>query len=470
MAVIKTKVKSFTSGPSTPTENSMNLIAPKSPRPLDIAVVGTGIAGLSAAWLLSKRHQVTVYEKEGWIGGHSNTVMAETPGGPLPVDTGFIVYNEENYPNLVALFDHLGVPSHATDMSFGVSMDKGGFEYGSGTFNAVVGQRRNLARPRYWRMVVEIRKFFHDAQAFLNQPSVDCGLTLGGFLDRHKYGSDFVDRFLLPMGAAIWSTKPREMRAQPAATYLKFLASHRLLQFTGQVDWRTVQGGSREYVQRLISSFADRITANRAVARIRRETGRVEITDVSGHTFTHDAVVIAAHADQALSLLGDADIQERSLLGSFRYTDNKVVLHSDPRLMPKRKAVWSSWNFMGETGAGVSVTYWMNKLQSLPTRQPMFVSVNPMDNPDLTLVHREFDYEHPFFDVSAWQAQEQLWQLQGRNNTWFCGSYFGAGFHEDALQAGLAVAEDLGGLSRPWRVKNDSGRIYRGTGIPALAA
>ena len=224
----------------------MNFIAPKSPRPLNIAVVGTGIAGMSAAWLLSKRHKVTVYEKEGWIGGHSNTVTVDTPGGPVPVDTGFIVYNEENYPNLVALFDHLGVPSHATDMSFGVSMDKGRFEYGSGTLNAVVGQRRNLARPRYWRMVVDIRKFFQDAKAFLGRASVDCDLTLGGFLDRHNYGSDFVDRFLLPMGAAIWSTKPQEIRAQPAATYLKFLASHRLMQFTGQVDWRTVKGGSRE--------------------------------------------------------------------------------------------------------------------------------------------------------------------------------------------------------------------------------
>jgi len=448
----------------------MNFIAPTSPRPLNIAVVGTGIAGMSAAWLLSKRHKVTVYEKEGWIGGHSNTVTVDTNHGPVPVDTGFIVYNEENYPNLVALFDHLGVPSHATDMSFGVSMDHGGFEYGSGTLNAVVGQRRNLARPRYWRMVVDIRKFFNDAKAFLSRSSVDCDLSLGGFLDLHNYGSDFVDRFLLPMGAAIWSTKPQEMREQPAATYLKFLASHRLLQFTGQVDWRTVKGGSREYVKRLTSSFTDRITANRAVAHIRRDSGRVHITDVTGNVFTHDAVVIAAHADQALSLLSDPDSQERSLLGAFRYTDNKVLLHSDPKLMPKRKAVWSSWNFMGETGAGVSVTYWMNKLQSLPTNQPMFVSVNPMEDANPALVHRQFDYEHPFFDVAAWRAQEQLWQLQGRNNTWFCGSYFGAGFHEDALQAGLAVAEELGGLSRPWTVKNDSGRIYRDTGLPVLAA
>ena len=465
------KSNTFTNGPPHARQNiDMNYISPKANRPLDIAVVGSGIAGMSAAWLLGKTHQVSVYEKEGWIGGHSNTVDAPTGDGTTAVDTGFIVYNEVNYPNLVALFDHLNVSTEPTDMSFGVSLDHGTFEYGSGTLNAVIGQRQNLIRPRYWKMVSDIRKFFANARDFVASERVAPDLTLGDFIDQNGYGPDFVDRFILPMGAAIWSTKPAEMRQQPACTYLKFLYSHNLLQFKGQFPWRTVTGGSRQYVKKLTSAFSDRVKLNHAVASIKRSPTGVMVTDERGFTFKHDAVVIATHADQALTLLSDADFSERKLLGAFRYTDNHVVLHSDPALMPKRRSVWSSWNFMGETGEGVSVSYWMNKLQNLDQRNQFFVSVNPLEEPDPILWHRSFNYTHPFFDLAAWRAQEDLWSLQGRNNTWFCGSYFGSGFHEDALQSGLAVAEDLGGLSRPWSVDNESGRIYRRSRIQARAA
>ena len=436
---------------------------------LDIAIVGSGIAGMSAAWLLSQAHSVTIFERETRIGGHSNTVDVETAGTKTPVDTGFIVYNNETYPNLVALFAHLEVPTEASDMSFAVSTDNGSVEYGSGSLNAMLGQRRNIVAPRYWRMVVDIKRFFAQAVQFLNQVTPDDTMSLGGFLAQHGFKGDMVDRFILPMGAAIWSTKPAEMEEQPAVTFLKFLQSHGLLQFTGQYPWRTVTGGSRAYVKQLTSAYADRVAVERGVKKIKRLDHGVEITDAVGHTTQHDAVVIAAHADEALTMLSDPAPLEKRVLQSFQYTDNRVVLHSDPSLMPQRQRVWSSWNFMGQDDAGVSVTYWMNKLQSLDNRHPLFVSVNPVREPNPTTVHRSFDYQHPFFDLASWNAQKDLWQLQGTRNTWFCGSYFGAGFHEDALQSGLAVAEELGGVKRPWQVENESARIYRGVSKKDLA-
>ena len=430
--------------------------------PIKIGIVGSGIAGMSATWLLSQAHSVTLFERETRIGGHSNTVNVEISGTRTPVDTGFIVYNNQNYPNLAALFSHFKVPTEASDMSFAVSTDNGSFEYGSGSLNAMLGQRRNMVTPRYWRMLMDIRRFFREGAKFMNQVPVDGTISLGEFLNQHGFEGDMPDRFILPMGAAIWSTRPAQMRNQPAITFLRFLASHGLLQFTGQYPWRTVSGGSRAYVERLTADYADRVAIGRRVKKIKRSDHGAEITDSNGHTTKHDAVVIAAHADEALSMLSDPDPVEKRVLQAFRYTDNRVVLHSDPSLMPKRKRVWSSWNFMGQDEAGVSVTYWMNKLQSLDNRHPLFVSVNPIREPNPTMLHRSFDYQHPFFDLASWQAQKDLWQLQGNRNTWFCGSYFGAGFHEDALQSGLAVAEELGGVKRPWQVENDSARIYRG--------
>ena len=452
------------------TDNRAGGQEPLDPAQLDVAIVGSGMAGMSAAWLLSQAHSVTVFEQGTRVGGHSNTVDVETGGIKTPVDTGFIVYNNETYPNLVALFAHLGVPTEASDMSFAVSIDNGSFEYGSGSLNAMLGQRQNIVTPRYWRMVLNVKLFFEQAVKFLNQETPDNTITLGDFLGQHGFTGDMVERFILPMGAAIWSTKPAEMKEQPAVTFLKFLESHGLLQFTGQYPWRTVTGGSRAYVKRLTADYEDRIAVGRGVTKIKRLDHRVELTDTVGHTTKHDAVVIAAHADEALNMLSDPDPTEKRLLKSFQYTDNRVVLHSDPTLMPQRKRVWSSWNFMGQDDAGVSVTYWMNRLQSLDNRHPLFVSVNPVREPNPATVHRFFDYQHPFFNLDSWQAQQELWQLQGSRNTWFCGSYFGAGFHEDALQSGLAVAEELGGVKRPWKVQNDSARIYRGVRKKGVAA
>lgn len=425
-----------------------------------IAVIGSGIAGLSAAWLLSQRHDVTIFEKQDRIGGHSNTVDAPLDGGSQPVDTGFIVYNKVNYPNLVALFDHLGVATDPSDMSFAVSLNRGGTEYGSRDLNAVFGQRRNVLSPGFWRMIGDIRRFYADAPDILTQNERYRDMSLGDYLTQNGYGTAFVDDFILPMGAAIWSTRADEMRDHPVETFVRFFVSHGLLQFGDRIPWRTVRGGSREYVSRLTEGLKDRLRLNAGARTVLRDADGVTVIDRAGQKFQFDAIVIGAHADEALSMLHDADDLERRLLGAFRYTANRAVLHSDKSLMPRRRRVWSSWNYMGAAEQGASVTYWMNSLQGIDPKTPLFVSVNPKVKPEPDAVIREFDYTHPFFDLAALNAQEQLWQLQGRRDTWFCGSYFGYGFHEDALQSGLAAAEDAGNVRRPWNVADESGRIH----------
>jgi predicted NAD/FAD-binding protein len=425
-----------------------------------IAVVGSGIAGLSAAWLLSQRHRVTIFEKQDRIGGHSNTVDAPVAGGVQPVDTGFIVYNAVNYPNLVALFDHLDVPTDPSDMSFAVSLNRGGTEYGSRDLNAVFGRRRNLLSPKFWQMVRDIRRFYAEAPDILTESDRYREVSLGDYLHRNGYGTAFVKDFILPMGAAIWSTRADEMRDHPVETFVRFFASHGLLQFDDRIPWRTVRGGSREYVRRLTAGFKDNLYVNTGAKMVLRHSDGVTVLDSKGRNHRFDAVVMAAHADETLSILNDADATETGLLGQFRYTDNRAVLHSDRSLMPRRRRVWSSWNYMGAAEQGASVTYWMNSLQAIDPATPLFVSVNPKTEPAADSIIREFDYAHPFFDLAAMNAQEKLWQLQGRRRTWFCGSYFGYGFHEDALQSGLAAAEGVGGVRRPWTVAGESGRIH----------
>lgn len=427
-----------------------------------IAVIGSGISGLSAAWLLSQKLSVTLYESEQRLGGHSNTVMVPTKDGDLAVDTGFIVYNERNYPNLVALFNEIGVPTAASDMSFAASLEGGKLEYSGTGINGLIGQRGNVLRPRFWRMMRDILRFYREAPGLLLRSDLN-GVSLGEYLDRNDFAAAFIDDHLLPMGAAIWSTTAREMRAYPILAFVRFFASHGLLSLADRPKWRTVLGGSREYVRRLSGPFEKNIRLGVEIKNVSRENGKVVITDKSGHSDTFTDVIVATHADEALRLLGDADHDERELLGAFRYTDNVAVLHSDERLMPRRKRVWSSWNYIGESrdesAQPLCVTYWMNRLQGLDRRHPLFVTLNPTREIENSKLIGRYNYTHPLFDQRALDAQQQLWRLQGRRNTWFCGAYFGFGFHEDGLQAGLAAAESVVDVQRPWQVKDQSARI-----------
>lgn len=425
-------------------------------RPLRIAVIGSGISGLAAAWLLSQRHDVTVFEKDARIGGHSNTVLFDAPGGPIAVDTGFIVFNQPNYPNLTALFEHLGVVTRESEMSFGVSRQGGRFEYAGSGLRSLLAQPTNVLRLRFWNMLRDLVRFYREAPS--QMAGAPASLTLGQFLDRFGYNEVFRYDHLLPMAAAIWSVHVADAHNMPARAFIEFFDNHGLLRLHGRSSWHTVVGGSATYVSRLCQPLNGRVHIKTRVASIARSPTGVKLAGDRGHIGDFDHVVVATHADQALAMLQDADATEQGLLGAFRYTKNRAVLHSDPSFMPRRRAVWSSWNYV-EAQSGAHISYWMNRLQGLSERVPLFVTLNPTGDPSGGIMEER--YHHPVFDLPAIEAQRKLWSLQGHNNTWFCGAYFGAGFHEDGLQAGLAVAEDLGGGNRPWTVRAPSARIFR---------
>jgi uncharacterized protein len=431
--------------------------------PLKIAVVGSGISGLSAAWLLSQRHEVSLFEAADRLGGHSNTVTVTEKGQAIPIDTGFIVYNTAAYPNLVALFDHLKVPTTATEMGFGVSLDQGRYEYAGRGFSQIIGGIGNLADPGHWRMLADVARFFRTARQQAEGLSDE--VTLGEFLRQQGYSQDFTTRHLLPMAAAIWSAAPGQMAEYPVRSFLRFFDNHGLLKFRNRPKWRTVTGGSREYVSRLVAASRLRVLTGHPVTRIERGASGARIYTKSGDGGHFDHVVIAAHADEALAMLAHPTSAETCLLSAFAYSDNLAVLHRDARLMPRRRRLWSSWNYIGDREvSGCAVSYWMNALQPLATSTDYFVTLNPHHEPAPETVVGRFAYKHPVFSPAALRAQRQLWSLQGEQRTWFCGAHFGSGFHEDGLQAGLAVAEQLGGLSRPWTVANPSTRIFTDAG------
>lgn len=420
-----------------------------------IAIIGTGIAGNVAAYLLSKVHQVTVYERELRPGGHSHTVDIDYDGTRISVDTGFIVYNQATYPGLTAMFDYLGVKTKVSDMGFSVSLDKGRFEWAgreTEVINGLFAQRRNLASFRHLGMLLEILSFQKAARADLAANRFG-DMTLGDWLTARKISQTLRDRYVVPMGAAIWSTPVEKMLEFPAESFFGFCENHSLLQWN-RPRWRTVDGGSRVYVEKMVSAYREHLRLGASVTRIERSLAGVTISDSLGHVDRYDAVVIAAHSDQALAMLGDATPQERAILGAIGYRPNSVYLHRDPALMPKRRACWTSWNYLAsssDNGLGdVAVSYWMNALQGIDKSKPLFVSLNPPQEPDPALTFARFEAMHPQFDRAALAAQAQLETIQGRNRTWFAGAWAGHGFHEDGLKSGVFAAEGLG-APVPWR-------------------
>jgi predicted NAD/FAD-binding protein len=430
------------------------------PGQLRIAVIGSGIAGMSAAWALAARHRVTLFERDSRPGGHSNTIDLSLPEGKVPVDTGFIVYNERTYPNLTALFAHLGVPTRETEMSFAASLGDGTFEYSGSSLGGLFAQKRNLLRPRMWHMLADTMRFYREARGAAAIGASD--LTLGDYLDQAGFGEVFIRDHLLPMGGAIWSSSIDQMRDHPLRAFVRFCDNHGLMQLSNRPQWRTVVGGSRAYVKRLLADRPLDLVLSARIARVERAHAGPAIVMEDGGRRTFDAVVLATHSDQALALLAAPTGDEEKLLGSLRYQPNRAVVHGDKNLMPRRRAAWSSWNVIGgaeDDDALICVTYWMNRLQHLPTERQVFVTLNPNRPIAADKTFATFDYAHPLFDHGAMRAQAELWRLQGVGGVWFCGAYFGAGFHEDGLQSGLAVAEVLGGVRRPWQVAGQSDRI-----------
>lgn len=414
---------------------------------MKIAVVGSGISGLSAAWLLNARHQVTIYEAAGYLGGHTNTVDVTLDGTTHPVDTGFLVHNDLTYPNLIKLFEILGVETHATEMTFSVSQPELDIEWAGSSLATVFAQRRNLLRLHFWRMLQEIISFNSRSQKLLAW-SERQRVTLGGLLDEHGYSNAFRQGYLLPMAAAIWSSSPSEILGFPAATFLRFCINHRLLQIEDRPEWRSIVGGGREYVKRMAESLDVRL--NHPVDAVIREEAGVKLTS-RGETSRYDAVILATHAPESLGMLKDADSAERALLVSVRYQPNRAILHTDQQFLPQRKSLWSAWNYLsqGEDGSSVCVTYLLNQLQKLPFETPLMVTLNPPQGMTPQGEIAAFDYDHPIFDQQAIDAQSRLASIQGRNRTWYCGAWCGYGFHEDGLKSALRIIGDFG-VETPW--------------------
>ena len=422
-----------------------------------VAIIGSGIAGLGCAWFLHRRHEITVFEADDHIGGHSNTVTVDENGREVPIDTGFMVFNEVTYPNLIRLFAELDVPTKPTSMSFSVHHGPSGIEWNGAGFNTLFAQRKNLLNLRHWRFLIQLNRFNKEAVAALDEPRW-AKLSLAEYVERRGYGRDFLERYLIPMSSAVWSTPPEKMLAFPAVTLLRFWHNHGFLGLDTQHPWRTVDGGSREYVERMITPFRDRIHTEAPVQSVQRSGDGIELKVKGRSPEGFDRVIFATHAPQSLKMLTSPTELEETILSPFAYQPNDVVLHSDPRFMPKTKRCWASWNYRTD-GVGKNerptIHYWMNRLQGVSDHRNYFVSLNAAEEIPAQSRHRELAYEHPLFDLGAIAAQKRIPELHAaghETNTFFCGAWTRYGFHEDGLLSAVTLCESLLG-GDPWALR-----------------
>ena len=417
-----------------------------------IAIIGTGISGLASALLLDRYIDIDVYEKDARIGGHSNTVDVKTDVGPIPVDTGFIVFNPKRYPNLVGMLDYLNVATEESDMSFALSLNGGQMEY-EGSLPGLLGQPSNLLSPSYWRMISDLVKFYRTGMAAVHAGEED--ESLGDFISRMRYSDAFVEYHLLPLGAAIWSCPAEAMLKFPARSFMAFMDNHQLMDFSGRPRWRTVSGGSRQYINQIIRRLKKPIKNQTHINGLRRMNGGVMLAVEGEGEIWYDRVIMAAHADQSLRLIHDASPLENDILGAFDFEPNNAVLHSDSNQMPRRRRLWASWNYQTsgradkDRNAQLQVTYWMNRLQNIRKDQPLFVTLNPVEAVAEEKCHAQFSYDHPVFDQKALKAQSRLHEIQGQNGLYFCGAWTGYGFHEDGLISAVRATRALG-YDVPW--------------------
>lgn len=409
-----------------------------------IAIIGSGISGLLTARLLATDHDIHVFEADNYAGGHTNTVSFEAFGQSYAADTGFMVFNDRTYPNFVRMLDLLGVESRNSDMSFSVRCDQTGLEYQGSSLNGLFAQRRNLVRPSFYRMLLEVVRFNRQSLELLR--SEDCDLQLGEYLDRNRYSRQFVEHYLVPMGAAIWSAAPERFRQFPARFIVNFFNNHGLLTVRGHPQWKTVQGGAVRYVEALTRPFAARIRLNCPVVSVHRYQDRVEVTGRDGRPEAFDAVVLAAHADQTLAMLSDASQAERDILGAFPYQRNETVVHTDRTLLPRCRRAWASWNYRipEEQDQPVVLTYNLNRLQGHVSPDPICVTLNATRSIDEKEIRCRIDYHHPVYSREALRAQKRFHDINGKNRTYFCGAYWGHGFHEDGVNSALAVGQCFG--------------------------
>lgn len=419
------------------------------PRPR-IAIIGSGISGIGAALALAPHYDVTLFEKDGRLGGHANTARIDypMPGGavPIDVDTGFIVYNEKTYPNLTAFFAHYDVPTEWSDMSLSFTVDDGRIEWAADNLDKIFAQRRNILRPSFIGAMRSVLRFNREAQAVLASDEAH-DTPISEWLDARGYSDAFKRLYLYPMAGAIWSTRSADIAAFPARSLFAFYENHDLFAGLGDaVQWRTVTGGSRSYVECAAAILGERVRMNAPVTSVTSRGGDVTVTLNSGEQQVFDQAILATHSDEALALRPDADEETRTLLGQVKFTPNRAVLHRDASLMPKTRKAWSSWNTRvgGVADASASLTYWMNRLQNIDTAMPLFVTLNPPRDPAPGTIFGEYEYAHPFFDNNAFDAQARFDRVQGRGGIWHAGAWLGYGFHEDGLRSALRVVEALG--------------------------